>query len=59
MGLVQRPEVFKLAVSGAPVVHWELYDTAYTERYMGMTGENVEGYRKSSVISHIPKFPDR
>ena len=35
MGLAQRPDIFKLALAGAPVTYWEAYDTGYTERYMG------------------------
>jgi hypothetical protein len=33
MALAQRADLFKVAVSGAPVSCWEAYDTAYTERY--------------------------
>ncbi|MGG7377822.1 prolyl oligopeptidase family serine peptidase, partial [Escherichia coli] len=35
MCLARAPETFRLAVSGAPVTHWDGYDTGYTERYMG------------------------
>ncbi|KAF9973304.1 dipeptidylpeptidase [Actinomortierella ambigua] len=58
MALVQYPEVFKLAIAGAPVTKWELYNSAYTERYMGLLSENKEGYSKSNVLSWIDKFPD-
>ncbi|KAG0253667.1 dipeptidylpeptidase [Actinomortierella ambigua] len=58
MALVQYPEVFKLAIAGAPVTQWELYNSAYTERYMGLLSENKEGYTKSNVLSWIDKFPD-
>jgi dipeptidyl-peptidase 9 len=34
MGLVQYPAEFKVAVAGAPVTSWQLYDTGYTERYL-------------------------
>jgi dipeptidyl-peptidase-4 len=34
--LTDRPDIFHAAVSGAPVTTWTLYDTAYTERYMGL-----------------------
>jgi dipeptidyl-peptidase 9 len=33
MGLAQYPSVFRVAVAGAPVTSWELYDSGYTERY--------------------------
>ena len=45
--------VFKVGVSGAPVTDWDGYDTGYTERYMGTPRSNPEGYRDSSVLSHV------
>lgn len=42
---------FKLGIAGAPVTDWHLYDTVYTERYMGTPQSNPEGYRKSSVLN--------
>lgn len=53
MCLARAPEVFKCGVAGAPVSHWDGYDTCYTERYMGLPQENVEGYRVSSVMEHV------
>lgn len=58
MGLAQRPDIFKCAIAGAPVTNWLLYDTGYTERYMGLPTENVEGYRRSNVLSYVRHFPD-
>ncbi|XP_043468840.1 dipeptidyl peptidase 9 isoform X2 [Leptopilina heterotoma] len=58
MGLIQYPDVFKLAIAGAPVTSWHLYDTGYTERYMDLPQDNQEGYANGSVISHVNKFPD-
>jgi dipeptidyl-peptidase 9 len=58
MGLSQRPDVFKVAIAGAPVTQWQLYDTAYTERYMGLPEENSEGYFKGSVLAWAKSFPD-
>jgi dipeptidyl-peptidase-4 len=43
--------VFKAGVSVAPVSDWHLYDTIYTERYMGRPQENAEGYRDSSPVN--------
>ena len=40
------------------MVCWELYDTAYTERYMGTPQSNPVGYRDGSVLYHVPGFPD-
>lgn len=48
----------KVAISGAPVTTWSLYDTAYTERYMGLPEENKEAYLKGSVLNYAKSFPD-
>ncbi|HZS07250.1 MAG TPA: S9 family peptidase [Blastocatellia bacterium] len=40
---------WKVGIVGAPVTDWHLYDTIYTERYMGTPQNNPEGYEKSSV----------
>ncbi|GAA5863444.1 hypothetical protein JCM3774_005292 [Rhodotorula dairenensis] len=41
--------VFSLGMAVAPVTDWQLYDSLYTERYMGLPEENAGGYRNSSV----------
>jgi dipeptidyl-peptidase-4 len=56
MAVMQRPDVFRCAVVGAPVVTWENYDTFYTERYLGLPPENPDGYRKSSVLTYASKL---
>ncbi|KAJ3036953.1 dipeptidylpeptidase, partial [Rhizophlyctis rosea] len=43
MAVVQFPGIFRMALSGAPVTCWELYDTGYTERYMGVLKGGGEG----------------
>lgn len=59
MCLCRAPETFKLAVAGAPVTHWDGYDTYYTERYMGTPQNNPEGYKSSSVMSHVETMQGR
>jgi dipeptidyl-peptidase 4 len=56
MCLMQAPNVFHAAVSGAPVTHWDGYDTHYTERYMGLPQDNKEGYAGGSVMKFVPKM---
>lgn len=53
MALARAPDTFKVAIAGAPVTHWDGYDTHYTERYMGLPQENPEGYASSSVMAHV------
>ena len=53
MCMVRAPGVFKAGVSVAPVTDWRLYDTHYTERYMGHPQKNTEGYEDSSVLKHV------
>ena len=44
---------FAAGVAGAPVTDWTLYDTAYTERYMGTPTDNPDGYRLSQVTGRL------
>jgi dipeptidyl-peptidase 4 len=53
MCLLRAPDVFTAAVAGAPVTAWDGYDTHYTERYMGTPAGNPDGYRASSVMTHV------
>ncbi len=53
MCLAREPGVFKVAVAGAPVTHFDGYDTHYTERYLGTPRSNPEGYRDSSVMRYV------
>jgi dipeptidyl-peptidase 4 len=48
--VLRRPDVFHAAVVGAPVTDQRLYDTHYTERYLGHPDEEPEVYRRSSVL---------
>jgi dipeptidyl-peptidase-4 len=56
LAVLKRPEVFQVAVAGAPVVDWRDYDTHYTERYLGMPEDNRAGYEASSLITYAPKL---
>ena len=48
-------DYFKAGISIAPNVEPLLYDTIWTERYMGLVEENPEGYKNASVLTHVDK----
>lgn len=50
--MLTHPGVFKLSIVGAPVTDWRLYDSIYTERYMGLLPENEEKYKASAVSTY-------
>jgi dipeptidyl-peptidase-4 len=58
MLLGQAPGDFRCGIAGAPVADWALYDTHYTERYMGLPAANVDGYRTASVFTHLDGIRD-
>ena len=43
-------DAFKAGVAGAPVTDWRVYDTHYTERYLGLPSVNAGGYAASSAV---------
>jgi dipeptidyl-peptidase-4 len=49
LAVLRRPDVFHAAVAGAPNADQRLYDTHYTERYLGMPAENPEAYDRMSL----------
>ena len=49
LAVLRRPDVFGAAVAGAPVTDWRLYDTHYTERYLGDPAANPAAYEVSSL----------
>jgi dipeptidyl-peptidase 4 len=54
--VLRRPDVFHTAVAGAPVTDQRLYDTHYTERYLGRPDEHPEVYRQNSVVFDAPNL---
>jgi dipeptidyl-peptidase-4 len=62
MLLKQHPGVFAAGVAVAPVTDWALYDTHYTERYLGMprdeAGEPTEPYRLGNVLNYAERLAD-
>jgi dipeptidyl-peptidase-4 len=56
LAVLRRPDVFHAAIAGAPVTDWRLYDTHYTERYLGHPDEKPEVYAANSLIDDAPKL---
>ena len=52
MLLGRAPGDYACGLAGAPVTDWALYDTHYTERYMGLPDANPEGYAQARVFAH-------
>ncbi|HWH31969.1 MAG TPA: prolyl oligopeptidase family serine peptidase [Egibacteraceae bacterium] len=50
LAVLRRPDVFHAAIAGAPVTDWSLYDTHYTERYLGTPQDDAARYRRSSLL---------
>ncbi|GAB3969626.1 prolyl oligopeptidase family serine peptidase [Plantactinospora veratri] len=50
LAALRRPDLFRCAIAGAPVTDWTLYDTAYTERYLGMPADSPEVYAHHSLL---------
>jgi dipeptidyl-peptidase-4 len=59
LAVLRRPDVYHAAVLGAPVTDWELYDTAYTERYLGLPGDGSDVYAHHSLIELANEAPVR
>ncbi|MFB6621049.1 prolyl oligopeptidase family serine peptidase [Streptomyces sp. NPDC056374] len=61
--VLRRPDVFHAAVVGAPVTDWRLYDTHYTERYLGTPQDDPEVYAAQSLLTDdglsAPEVPVR
>ena len=56
--LEANPGVYAAGVSGAPVTRWELYDTHYTERYMGDPRPDAKAYLLSNAIDKADRITD-
>jgi len=55
LAVLRRPDVFAAAIAGAPVTDFRLYDTFYTERYLGTAKENPQ-YEAASLINDAAKL---
>jgi dipeptidyl-peptidase-4 len=54
--LTYGSDVFTHGMAGGSVTDWTLYDSHYTERYMGTQASNPDGYKSSNVMTHVAKY---
>ena len=52
--MLRRPDVFSAAIAGAPVTDWRLYDTHYTERYLGHPATEPANYERTDLAPLAP-----
>ena len=57
MLLFQAPDSFRYGIAGGGVYDWALYDSHYTERYMGTPQDNPEGYAKACALRFVKGYP--
>ena len=58
MLLLKAPGAYAAGISGAPVTNWRLYDTHYTEHYMGDPNDGEGKYEISSPMSYAQNLAD-
>jgi dipeptidyl-peptidase-4 len=56
--LAAKPGAYAAGIAGAPVTRWELYDTFYTERYLGQPKGPANAYPASDALIDAPKISD-
>ncbi|GAA1354713.1 prolyl oligopeptidase family serine peptidase [Catellatospora bangladeshensis] len=56
LAVLRRPDVFHAGIAGAPVTDWRLYDTHYTERYLGHPDDEPDVYDRNSLIADAPEL---
>lgn len=56
LGISKGNDVFKAAISVAPVTNWRYYDNIYTERFMRTPQENGKNYDDNSPMNHVEKI---
>lgn len=59
LAVLRRPDVFHAAVAGAPVTDWRLYDTHYTERYLGHPAAEPHNYDACSLLRAVEEAAER
>uniref|UniRef100_A0A5K3FJA9 Dipeptidyl peptidase 9 n=2 Tax=Mesocestoides corti TaxID=53468 RepID=A0A5K3FJA9_MESCO len=58
MAAAKHRDTYRAAIAACPVVSWEQYDTAYTERYLGLPSQHPDAYTCGDVMSYVNEFPN-
>lgn len=56
MAMTAAAPAFNFGLAVSAVSDWQLYDSVYTERYMGTPAENPDGYRRGSVLTYVDRY---
>lgn len=56
LALTKFSEVFTHGMAGGSVTDWSLYDSHYTERFMGTLADNPEGYKTNNAMNYVDKY---
>jgi dipeptidyl-peptidase-4 len=56
LAVLRRPDVVHAAIAGAPVTDWRLYDTFYTERYLGHPVDDPAPYEATSLLADAARL---
>ncbi len=56
LALTKYSDVFTFGMAGGSVTDWTLYDSHYTERFMGTMANNAEGYKNGSAMNFVDKY---
>ena len=51
--MLKTPGVYTCGVAGGPVTDWKWYEVMYGERYMDTPEQNIEGYKKTSLLEYV------
>lgn len=56
LALTKYSDVFTFGMAGGSVTDWSLYDSHYTERFMGTLANNAEGYKTGSAMNYVDRY---
>ncbi len=56
LALTKYSDVFTHGMAGGSVTDWSLYDSHYTEKFMGTLTNNAEGYKTGNVMNYVNQY---